>query len=505
MAIDPLNPADGRPDAVPSAPSVEQLVTRLDRLYQNAHNDPADSSNNLTGVQVGRYSIGRVLGRGGFGIVYQARDEKLERDVALKIPRAEVLLDRDKLRRFEHEARMSAGLDHPAIVPVLEAELIAPTPYIASAYCPGPNLAQWQAAHTQAVDWRAAADFIAQLAEGVHYAHQQGVVHRDLKPSNVMLVPRADAPHDSARLDDHQPRLTDFGLAKLAEENALDTRSSLLLGTPIYMAPEQVDPASSTEISGSVDVYSLGVMLFELLTGELPIEGSSYIQMVDQLRNAPPRRVRAVRPELPRQIEAICAKCLEKDPVARYASAADLAADLKSLLRGEKLSVRQASPWDRFRYWVSQPQRVRDAGWFSLCLQTWMTGWLCTQAMVLPSFNMLTPAEYRSTLIEVTQILLAVHIPLVVIAWFTLKNQRWAVWTGLFLSVPSFIWPFVSLMGFVEVFALVYRGAPYHAFSGKVLVSGAMFIQLMLYAFAAASLRNKQATPRQKELFARHS
>lgn len=488
MAIDPLNPANETANAISAGPSVEQMVARLDRLYNPAQIGPAHPSDN-TGLQVGRYTIACVIGRGGFGIVYRARDETLGRDVALKIPRPEVLLDRDKLRRFEHEARMSAGLDHPAIVPVLEAEMFSPTPYIASVFCPGPNLAQWQATHTQAVDWRAAADFVATLAEGVHYAHQQGVVHRDLKPSNVMLVAHTGAATDSARLDDYQPRLTDFGLAKLAEENALDTRASVLLGTPIYMAPEQVDPSASPEISRSVDVYSLGVMLFELLTGELPIQGSSYIQMVDQLRNAPPRRVRTVRPELPRQLEAICAKCLEKDPVARYESAAALVADLRSLLGGEKLSVRQASPWDRFRYWLSQPQRVRDAGWFSLCLQIWMTGWLCTLAVMLPSFNILTPKEYRSTLVEVAQILLTVHLPTILIAWFTLRHQRWAVWAGLLLSIPSFFWPFASLVGFVEVFGFVYRGAPYHAFSGKVLVCGAMFIQLMLYGFAAMSLR----------------
>ena len=254
-------------------PSIEEVVARLEQLWAapgTTHGPDAD----LPGLRFGRYQLRGLRGQGAFGVVYLARDTQLDRDVAIKIPRAQVLADVEKRGRFEAEASAAAMLDHPGIITVYEADLTGPTPYIASAFCPGPDLGEWLASEHWPTSWSDATAFIAQLADAVQYAHERGVYHRDLKPSNVLLMPRGDCPHftsdsgqsievsretdsDGApssgelgtvpiasaygKLSDYQPKLTDFGLAKLTQMTAAETRSSLLLGTPLYMAPEQLE------------------------------------------------------------------------------------------------------------------------------------------------------------------------------------------------------------------------------------------------------------------------
>lgn len=224
---DPVEPEGGRP-------SIAEVVQRLDHLWPEEAPVLSDFSGDHVGQRVGKYILQRIVGRGSFGVVYQAYDPELDREVALKLPRPEVLIDAERLKRFEGEATTAAQLDHPAIVPIFDAQFTGPVPYIASAYCGGPDLGDWLAARKTPVEPQQAAEFVAQLAEAVHYAHQQGVLHRDLKPSNIMLEP-CDTSSPSAELADYEPRLTDFGLAKLVQASLHDTRSSLLVGTPLYM------------------------------------------------------------------------------------------------------------------------------------------------------------------------------------------------------------------------------------------------------------------------------
>ncbi len=485
---DEASSSDVAEGAGASEPSAKEIVERLNRLWNDVPDRQADIFPSLAGYQLGRYTIDRAVGRGAFGVVYKAYDRQLDRDVALKIPRPEVLLDKEKLRRFESEAHAAARLEHPSIVPVFEADLVGPTPYIATAYCAGPNMAQWTKDAAAPATWKDAVQLIAQLATAVQHAHEQGVVHRDLKPSNVMLVPEGDDPAPGS-LSNYQPRLTDFGLARLAESNFDDTGSSLLLGTPLYMAPEQLDRASPANLSAAIDVYSLGVMLFELLSGRLPIDGGSYVQVVDRLREAPPERLKKLRPDLSKELDAICAKCLEKDPAARYSSAAELANDLNSHLRGESVSVRPTSPWDRFRYWRAQPQRIRDAGWFTLCTQTVLATWLAVLPIAITRFDILSRDEYYSTMIEVVQVLATVHLPMIFIAWKTLQGRRWAIWVGFMASLPSLLFPILGAAGVVPVFPFVYRNAAYHAFAAISLICFAMALQLLLYSFAVLAMR----------------
>ncbi|NOY41596.1 MAG: protein kinase [Planctomycetes bacterium] len=355
----PTNPPNHAEDLVGESPdeagvegpSLEEIVERLERVRPKVILGARRPIPDLAGQSIGRYKIRRIVGRGAFGVVYQARDEQLGRDVALKVPRPEVLFDEEKLRRFESEAATAATLEHPSIIPIYEADLSGPTPYIASAYCVGPDLGEWLANRETPIPVDQAARFVIKLAEGVHYAHRQGVLHRDLKPSNIMLEPCRNTGPEKNQLEHFEPRLTDFGLAKLLEGDPKDTRSSIMLGTPRYMAPEQFDKRLGV-VGVQSDVYALGALLYELLIGEPAVEGSSHMELMLSILDrevTPPSRIRKlVTPTL----EAICLKSLEKRPSARYSTALELAEDLGRYLRGEPTVARPLALPGRVVKWI---------------------------------------------------------------------------------------------------------------------------------------------------------
>jgi len=296
----------------------------------------------------GKFDLLSELGRGGFGVVFLARDRLLDCQVAVKMPHAHVLTN-DQLRdRFLREARVAAGLQHPHIVSVHEAGVVGPVNYIVYSYCQGITLGEWVRIQKDQIPVVLAAEWIASLAEAVAYAHSKGVLHRDLKPSNILLhdvhssgsTIVAGNPVTSQFI----PKITDFGLAKLENEKH-HTATGAILGTPSYMAPEQ---ASGKGVIGpAVDIHALGVLLYEMLTGHTPFRGETdydTLQLVSKQEALPPRKL---RPKLSRDLETICLKCLQKDPQLRYASAADLAADLRRFLKHEPIKARPVSMIER--------------------------------------------------------------------------------------------------------------------------------------------------------------
>lgn len=312
--------------------------------------------------RIGRFEIERVLGQGGFGVVYLAQDPVLHRSVALKVPRLHSLVDQKLRERFYREAHAAAGLDHPNIVPIYEAGEEGPVCYIASAYCAGPNLAQWIKQQASPVQPRVATLLIAKLADAAHYSHAHGVFHRDVKPSNVMLVPyeSRELPHSNDEIA-FIPRLTDFGLAKLLDGSADETAASATLGTPAYMAPEQAG-GSPAQIGPHTDVYALGTVLYELLTNRPVFQGSSVADLLDQVRNSDPVSPRRLRREIPRDLEIICLKCLEKQPGRRYATARELSDDLHRFLRGEPVRARRPGAVDVMFHWMRRRPAMAFAG-----------------------------------------------------------------------------------------------------------------------------------------------
>ncbi len=293
---------------------------------------------------IGRFKLEQKLGAGGFGTVWQARDTDLDRVVAIKIPRKGQLSLID-VEQFYREARAAAQLRHPNIVPVHEVGRDGDTVFIVSDLITGVSLSDWMSERKPNV--RDTAQLAVVIAEALHHAHQQGIIHRDMKPSNVM-VDEADQPH-----------LMDFGLARREVGEVTMTVDGQILGTPTYMSPEQAG-GQSHWADRRTDIYSFGVMLFKMLTNELPFRGSIQRQIQQRLTEDAPDP-RTLNRFIPRDMSTICLKCLERDPNRRYSTAQDLAEELRRFLRGEPIKARPISRAARVARWAKRKPAAATA------------------------------------------------------------------------------------------------------------------------------------------------
>lgn len=304
----------------------------------------------LAGKQfIGSYEVLDELGRGGMGVVYKARQHGLDRIVALKMLLAGQHADAEQLARFRAEARAAAVLQHPNIVQIFEVAEDDGHSYFSLEYVSGGSLQQ--RLKEGPLPPQAAAALMETLARAIHFAHQHGIVHRDLKPANVLL-----AGERAAAIDQCTAKIADFGLAKhflvdLTDESARRTLSGVVLGTPGYMAPEQA-AGESRSVGPAADVYALGAILYELLTGQPPFRGIDLVETLEQVRSREPVPPSRLQSKTPRELETICLKCLEKTPARRYASAEELADDLQRFLNEEPILARPASLAYRLRKYV---------------------------------------------------------------------------------------------------------------------------------------------------------
>jgi WD40 repeat protein/predicted Ser/Thr protein kinase len=312
---------------------------------QPAHTIVEDSGSALRRARaVPGYEILGELGRGGMGVVYKARQKSLDRVVALKMILAGAHAGKPQRERFRGEAEAAAQLQHPNIVHVYEIGEHERCPYFSLEFVDGRSLNAILSENPPLPPIEAAA-LVEHLAQAVHYAHQRGIVHRDLKPSNILLT------HEGT------PKITDFGLAKRLEGGTSNTRTGDILGTPSYMAPEQA-AGKSREIGACTDIYSLGAILYEVLTGWPPFEGSSAFDTVYMVITAEPVRPSQRNARVPPDLETICLKCLEKDPTKRYPNARALAEDLRRFQKGEPIEARPVGWLERGVKWVRRRPAV---------------------------------------------------------------------------------------------------------------------------------------------------
>lgn len=291
--------------------------------------------------EFGDYELLEEIARGGMGVVYKARHTKLNRIAALKMILAGRFSSQDDVQRFHIEAKAAAGLDHSGIVPVYEIGEHDGQAFFAMKYIDGGSLAQ--NVDRFRADTKAAVKMLAAVARAVNHAHQRGVLHRDLKPANILI--------DEAG----QPMITDLGLAKTATGDSELTKTGAVLGTPSYMSPEQ---AQSTEsVTTATDIYALGAIMYELLTGQPPHKGATAFETIMSVRNNTPRTPRKLSPHVDSELELICLKCIERNPDDRYSSAAALASDLESWLAGDTISVKHPSFKAAAAQWMKQNRK----------------------------------------------------------------------------------------------------------------------------------------------------
>jgi serine/threonine protein kinase/Tfp pilus assembly protein PilF len=287
--------------------------------------------------QLGDYELLEEVGRGGQGVVFRARQKSLNRTVALKVISLGQWASEAHLKRFRREAEAAASLDHPYIVPIYEVGERDGSCYFSMKLVEGGQLDE--VVRRTPLSFQQAAELIAKVARTVHYAHDHGILHRDIKPGNILIDEKSE------------PHLTDFGLARLVEKESTMTRTLEVLGTPSYMAPEQAAGDNAT-LTSATDVYGLGAVLYQLLTGHPPFTGGTTYQTIKLLLDTEPREPRLLNPKVDRELSTICLKCLEKDPKRRYSSALALAEDLEHWLKHEPICAKRSGFFTHVRKWV---------------------------------------------------------------------------------------------------------------------------------------------------------
>jgi hypothetical protein len=361
------------------------------------------------------YEVLGELGRGGMGVVYKARHAALKRLVALKMLLPGEFAGEGVLERFHAEAEAVARLQHPNIVQVFEVSAAEDRPCIALEFVEGGSLEQYLGG--KPLPPRQAAGLLQTLARAVHHAHRHNVVHRDLKPANVLLA------------DDGTPKITDFGLAKHTDGSSGRTRTGAIMGTPSYMAPEQAD-GRTRDIGPATDVYALGAMLYEFLTGRPPFQAAFVLDTLEQVRSQDPVPPSRLQPKVPRDLETVCLKCLEKDPRRRYASAEALADDLGRFLDGQPVRARPVGVLARAWLWCHRPQRVAEVGLWSLLYATLLTFWeLCGFFLVL-SGSEYTPGAHPGEAWHFLAVIVGFYGPIFVIGAGAVARKAAALWAG---------------------------------------------------------------------------
>lgn len=425
----PSDPLSGRPkdpaEGTAASLLADELPTQLEATSAAVREPTAPASQG----RFGDYELNSEIARGGMGVVYRATQVKLKRTVALKMILAGKLATADDVQRFIMEAEAAGRLSHPNIVAIYEVGELQGQHFFSMEFIKGMSLAQ--RLQQGPLPGRVAARYVRQIARAVQYAHKQGILHRDLKPSNIML----DDEHD-------EPHITDFGLAKhLGNQDSKQTRTGAVIGTPSYMAPEQAQ-GRTRELGPACDIYSLGAILYDVLTGRPPHRAETALDTVMQVIHNEPVPVTLLNPKVDKDLETICHKCLEKDPLLRYASAEALAMDLQNYLDGNSINARSSNVLDRLTRMLDRSQHDANfATWSTMILLMGaVVGIQHTLIFLLMHWNAPRWSILSARTIE--------FILLICLFWHNRRNTQllpttsaerelWTIWIGYFFAMAA--------------------------------------------------------------------
>ena len=431
--------------------------------------------------RLGRFQLQECLGTGGFGTVFKAHDPDLSRSVALKVPHLSRLGTPEDRRRFLEEARHLARVRHGGIVSVHEVGEEDGVPFLVTDFLQGTTLSQRLVERRPSFE--EAAGLCASVADALQHAHTAGIVHRDVKPGNIML--------------DHagQPYLMDFGLAKQESTGISMSATGEVLGTPAYMSPEQA-AGDVHSVDARSDVYSLGVVLYELLTGERPFRGNNHM-LIQQVLNEEPRPLRLLNDRVPRDLETVCLKAMHKEPRHRYASAGEFAEDLRRYMRREPVMARPVGVLARFWLWCRRPERIRDASIITVSMTLMLALWEF-QGLVFIATGMMQVSRPLSAVGIVTFGMLFFST-LAGLGWLARSRTLAALWLGGAAAIGLLGFSILCLVGVIPIEGLTDNAARVPVFGffsiAAAFTTGAHAISLLAFYSNRSTMRWSKHLP----------